>query len=244
MSTAWAGDFSCSECGRKRLIAADFSKSQVQKRQKDPEAKLKCKACVEKCASDERAAAAARQQAAAATLPAVLPTVPMAAMSISEQPTLGAGACGTLGVLSCGGTANSAAAGAGAAGGAAAVSPGAAGGAATAAQHECSACKRALGPDAFNRTQLCKGPGKMRCRECVEKAEKETAGARSADQQAQLEEAKAALKAIEKTGTALEVAAAFAKVAAAEGQLVTGIKPMILGRGRGRGRGGSWRGRG
>lgn len=48
----------------------------------------------------ERATAAVRQQAAAVTLPAVLPTAPMAAMLISEQPTHGAGACGTLGVLS------------------------------------------------------------------------------------------------------------------------------------------------
>jgi hypothetical protein len=59
----WAGTFSCSECGRSRLIASDFSKKQVEKRQKEPQAAIRCKACVDGAAAREREAAAARQAA-------------------------------------------------------------------------------------------------------------------------------------------------------------------------------------
>ena len=54
--------------------------------------------------------------------------------------------------------------------------------------HECSACKRSLAADAFNRTQLVKGAGKQRCRECVEAAEKATAGEKTARDEAAITE--------------------------------------------------------
>ena len=69
----WAGSFECSgPCRRKRLVAAEFSKKQIEKRQKDEGAPLKCKQCVEAAAAEERQQAAARQAertAAAAATP-------------------------------------------------------------------------------------------------------------------------------------------------------------------------------
>eukprot|EP00912_Choanoflagellata_sp_UC4_P001907 UC4_evm7s1221 len=60
MAVEWAGDFTCFECRRKRLTASAFSKSMVNKRLKNPDAKIKCKECVQKEAEAERAAAVAR----------------------------------------------------------------------------------------------------------------------------------------------------------------------------------------
>lgn len=56
----WAGDFSCSECGRKRLTAAEFSKRSVQKRRANPEAAIKCKTCVAKGIAAEQEAASSK----------------------------------------------------------------------------------------------------------------------------------------------------------------------------------------
>ena len=54
-SAAWAGSFECSgPCGRKRLVGAEFSKKQVEKRQKDLNASIMCKQCVEAKAAEER----------------------------------------------------------------------------------------------------------------------------------------------------------------------------------------------
>ena len=76
---------------------------------------------------------------------------------------------------------------------------------------------------------------KRRCLECVSKAEQSEASAASARRDEELEAARKALKEVEaKGGSALEVAKAFAKVSALEGQKVTGLKPVVLGRGRGR----------
>ena len=63
--TDWAGNFDCSECGRKRLTAQDFSKAQAEKFRKDESAKITCKNCVSAKQEKERADAAARQPAAA-----------------------------------------------------------------------------------------------------------------------------------------------------------------------------------
>ena len=59
-------------------------------------------------------------------------------------------------------------------------------------KHECAACKRQLGADAYNRTQLSKGAGKQRCRECVEAAEKSAASASNEKKEAALEETQGA----------------------------------------------------
>ena len=205
---SWAGTFECcGPCGRKRLIAADFSKKQVEKRQKDASAPMKCKQCVEQAAADERAQAAARQKERAAT-----------DAKSSDHPK--------------------------AAGDAAAIdiSDGSSG-AQPPQLHKCATCERELASDAFNRTQLSKGAGKQRCRECVEKSEQTSAQASTERHDAAIEEARKALQQAEISGTAAQTLAASSRLAALEAQKVTGLKPVVLGKGgRGRG-GGSWRGR-
>ena len=204
---AWAGTLECSgPCRRKRLIAAEFSKAQVQRQQKDPNATVKCKQCVEAVAAEERAQAAARQAErarAAAEKPPEQDQGSSSAIDVSDD--------------------------------AVPAQPSAP------ATHECSACLKQLPSDAFNRTQLVKGAGKQRCRECVEASEKASGDAAAQKQDAGIEEARKALQKAEVSGSVAEKLAASAKLAALEGEKVTGLKPMVLGKG-GRGRG-SWRGR-
>lgn len=64
--STWAGDMDCSVCRRKRLPASAFSRSMCAKRQKDVDAALKCKDCVEQQAQDERRIAAAKAASATA----------------------------------------------------------------------------------------------------------------------------------------------------------------------------------
>ena len=200
MSEKWAGDFSCGTCGRKRLIAADFSKKQLEKRSKDLTADIKCKQCVESAAAEERAEAAKRAADKAAALP-----------SPSTKELAGSSADADAPATE---------------------------------QHVCSSCRQSLLAAAFSRAQLFKGE-KRRCQSCVADAEKADASAATESRTLELEAARQALKKLEVSGaSALEVAKAFAKVSALEGQQVTGLKPVILGRGRGRGRGGGRRGGG
>ena len=62
MAQQWVGNFDCAgECGRWRLLGSEFSKAMLARRQRDADAPLRCKGCVEKGAAAVRAAAAARQ---------------------------------------------------------------------------------------------------------------------------------------------------------------------------------------
>ena len=108
--------------------------------------------------------------------------------------------------------------------------------------HECSSCKSALPATAFSRSNLSKGPGKQRCLGCVKESEQANLTAGDAALKEKLAAAKAAAAQAEACGTAAEKLAAHSKVAAIEGQMVTGLKPVVLGRG-GRGRGGRHGGR-
>uniref|UniRef100_A0A7S0JH32 Stc1 domain-containing protein n=1 Tax=Calcidiscus leptoporus TaxID=127549 RepID=A0A7S0JH32_9EUKA len=110
-------------------------------------------------------------------------------------------------------------------------------------QHTCSACEIVLPASAFNRTQLSKGTEKQRCQQCVGRSEQEASAAVEERQKVALADAKAALRRAEASGSVVEKLTASATHAALEAERVTGLKPVILGRGgRGRGRG-SWRGR-
>ena len=111
----------------------------------------------------------------------------------------------------------------------------------TVATHECAACKALKPADAFSRAQLNnKGPGKQRCRECCDAAEAEASASASASVDQRLAVARAASKKAEATD-ASDKLAVFAREAALEAELVTGLKPQRVG-GRGRGRGGRGRG--
>ena len=107
--------------------------------------------------------------------------------------------------------------------------------------HECAACKKNLATAMFNKNQLCnKGPGKQRCIECVKcsiSAENAALAMKKEEEMERLrEETKKAGK-----GSGKSLAAAC-REAAAGGELVTGLKPIVLGKGGGRG--GKWRGGG
>lgn len=195
----WAGVYDCiGSCRRKRLIATEFSKKQIEKYQKDPDAAMTCKQCVEAKAADERKQAAARQAEKAKAAP---PVAPGAAVDVSD-------------------------------------------GDGKATLHECASCKKQLDAAAYNRTQLSKGVGKQRCRDCVEAAEKAAASATNEKKEAALEEARKALAKAEISKDSVAILKASSTLAALEGEKVTGLKPIVLGKGRGRGRGGSWRGGG
>jgi hypothetical protein len=180
---SWASDLDCcGPCGRKRLIAADFSKRSIDKHRADPSAKLRCKHCVEQAAEEERGKAAS-------TAGGVTP----AADGQTEE-------------------------------------------------HVCSACSNSLPATAFTRAQLNKAAGKQRCQSCVAGAERAAADAPSAKQADNLRSAEAALRKAEATGSVGDKLKAAATHAALEAERVTGLKPVVLGRGRSQGRG-SWRGR-
>ena len=78
----------------------------------------------------------------------------------------------------------------------------------------------------------------------VEKSEASNASATTEKKEAALEEARKALQQAEIGGNSVAVLKASAHLAALEGEKVTGLKPVVLGKGgRERGGGGSWRGR-
>ena len=111
---------------------------------------------------------------------------------------------------------------------------------APAATHECAACKRVRPADAFSNKQLKqKGPGKQKCRECCDAADASDASAATARVEARLTRAREASATAERTNASNKLAV-FAREAALEAELVTGLKPKRIhgGRGRGRGRGG------
>lgn len=104
-------------------------------------------------------------------------------------------------------------------------------------------CQQDLPHSCYNRNQWGKGPGKSRCRACVEKSLKDEASQQDqatedkiANARREVEELKA-----RKAPTA-EIVAAESELAALEAEKVTGLKPIRLGgRGGGRGRKGGGR---
>ena len=111
-----------------------------------------------------------------------------------------------------------------------------------AASHVCSACEKALPASAFNKTQLSKGEGKQRCRECVTSAEQAEASGAAARQAEALRDAKTAAKRADAVGSTAEKLKANAALAAAEAELVTGLKPQGRPRALARARRGTRRG--
>ena len=112
---------------------------------------------------------------------------------------------------------------------------------ATVVTHECAACKRSRPVEAFSNKQLNqKGPGKQRCRECCDAADAAEASSAETRADARLKLAREASAKAERTN-APDKLAVFAREAALEAELVTGLKPKRIG-GRGRGRCGRGRG--
>ena len=208
-SASWAGEFDCSVCRRKRLIAAEFSGNQIKQYRAKPNFKMKCKKCVASEAEKERAAATAASDAAA--------SIAAIALHGNAEPSAGAAASEEGEAFAC------------------------------------SVCKKTLGCSLFTNNQLNKArrgqPAK--CKPCAEGADAANAlGGSSAEaKQQRLVELRAAAKKAEATGSNAEKLKAAAAVCAAEAELVTGIKPKVIGKGRkgpggrgGKGKGSSGKG--
>ncbi|GMH61737.1 hypothetical protein TL16_g03323 [Triparma laevis f. inornata] len=102
--------------------------------------------------------------------------------------------------------------------------------------HECSSCKKNLAAPLFNKNQLRnKGPGKQRCIQCVASAVSAENAALEKKKDDEMDKLRAETRAAGKGGG--KSLAAACREAAGEGERVTGLKPIVLGRG-GRGK---WR---
>ena len=175
----WAGQFDCTLCRRKRLVAAEFSRTALEKHRVSG-GPLKCKACVEQAQRAEQDAASAARQ----------------------RSTAGGGPSET---------------------------------------RVCAACQESLSADAYNRNQWGKGPGKSRCRSCVEKAvATETAASKLSKEQV-IQSAREEVAKAKASGSSQAILKAESLLSALEAEHVTGLKPVKMSRGRGRARG---RGRG
>jgi hypothetical protein len=105
--------------------------------------------------------------------------------------------------------------------------------AATAAEdeekRECTACQQELSLSAYNRNQWSKGPGKSRCRSCVETSVEAEATQHDQSKADAIKQARADLEKAELTpADTLGVVKAAAKLSALEAELVTGLRPKII----------------
>ena len=102
----------------------------------------------------------------------------------------------------------------------------------------CAACSKSLPTNSYNRNQLSKPPGKARCRSCVEEAVAKEAEMVKSSRQERVQKAQKDLEDARRRGDTKGIIAAESVVAAMEAEVVTGLKPVVLGKGRGRG--GRW----
>eukprot|EP00614_Pseudopedinella_elastica_P024107 CAMPEP_0172624150 /NCGR_PEP_ID=MMETSP1068-20121228/134186_1 /TAXON_ID=35684 /ORGANISM="Pseudopedinella elastica, Strain CCMP716" /LENGTH=138 /DNA_ID=CAMNT_0013432975 /DNA_START=15 /DNA_END=428 /DNA_ORIENTATION=- len=96
---------------------------------------------------------------------------------------------------------------------------------------ECAECLKQLPGSSFNKNQLKKGKGKHRCRACVETAESASKDSSAEERKRNLAELKENARVVEVRGTPAEKAVAASRLAAAEAEYVTGLKPVVLGKG-------------
>jgi hypothetical protein len=96
-------------------------------------------------------------------------------------------------------------------------------------KRECTACQQELSLSAYNRNQWSKGPGKSRCRSCVETSVEAEATQHDQSKADAIKQARADLEKAELTpGDTLGIVKAAAKLSALEAELVTGLKPKII----------------
>ena len=176
----WAGNFDCSVCRRKRLVATEFSKRALERHRKSG-GTLKCNKCTSELEERERSEAVSKRKTASA---------------------------------SCDGGESTRAA--------------------------CASCKTVLPIDNFNRNQLAKKE-KARCRSCVEQSIQDEERTRESSKQGKVDEIKRKINEAETKGDVQERLKWESQLSALEAEHVTGLKPIVMGRGRGRrgrGRGG------
>lgn len=100
---------------------------------------------------------------------------------------------------------------------------------------QCSACKKEIPSSAYNKSQLSKGEGKARCRSCVEKSIADEAKQEKEAKAEKLAKAKERVRVAQEKGKVAEIVKAEAELCALEAEIVTGLKPKVIGRGKGRG---------
>jgi len=205
--SAWAGQFDCSQCQRKRLIAADFSKKALE-RHRSGEV-LRCKSCVGLAAEQEREARETGTGEVSGETGANVLRASHASVGSGEAEEAVA-----VAVAEAGQTVVEAAVEA----------------VETVGALDTPLCSTCLFPralSAFNRAQLNKGPLR-RCRACVTSSESAAASLSIAERASNLTAAQERLRRTK--GGVGEFAAAMA-LSNLEAELVTGIKPTVLGRG-------------
>ena len=101
----------------------------------------------------------------------------------------------------------------------------------------CASCKQSLPGSDYNRNQLAKKNG--RCRACVEKSLLEEENSSKMSKQKLLDDVRQKVKEAESKGDVKEKLKYESQLSALEAEHVTGLKPIVMGRGKG-----SWRGRG
>ena len=97
----------------------------------------------------------------------------------------------------------------------------------------CSSCKKTLPVDNFNRNQLAKKE-KARCRSCVEKSIRAEESTRESSKKGKIDEIKRMIREAETKGDVQERLKWESQLSALEAEFVTGLKPIVMGRGRGR----------
>jgi len=210
-SKQWSGQFDCTgPCRRKRLVGAEFSKKAMERYRRNGGGPLKCKLCVAAVEATERRAAQERAEAKANTNA-------NAQAGAEELVAAGEGGIGKAKQAT--------------------TPPPAHAASASASSTTCASCKKSLPPTSYNRNQLSKPPGKARCRICVEAAVKDEATASREARLAKIEDAKRAVADAERSGDVAATLAAESRLSALEAEVVTGLKPVALGKGRG----GRWR---
>lgn len=214
----WSGQFDCTgPCRRQRLVGAEFSKKALERHRRGGGTGARASSGgggTLRCKQCVAAAEAEERRVARERSEA-------RARTAAASASAGDGADAGVGVDGGGGS------GAGKAQEGAAAAPVA-----------CAACRRSLPPTSYNRSQLSKPPGGARCRSCVEAAAAGEANSAKQAGQTKIDDAKRAIEDAERRGDNRAKLAAESVLSALEAEVVTGLKPVALGRGRGRGRGG------
>eukprot|EP00462_Mataza_sp_D1_P021738 CAMPEP_0175134896 /NCGR_PEP_ID=MMETSP0087-20121206/8424_1 /TAXON_ID=136419 /ORGANISM="Unknown Unknown, Strain D1" /LENGTH=335 /DNA_ID=CAMNT_0016417491 /DNA_START=6 /DNA_END=1014 /DNA_ORIENTATION=+ len=242
----WAGNFECSKCGRKRLVAAEFSQTQIQKKRLNPILLLTCIQCVKAAGPSketevdlEDGKEEAKEEVKTVEFSAGKLGLSIEKNAVNKEPSPESQA-GQLGVKV--GWVISHINGKQAPATKADILK------EVAAQSEkgskpvrfdfrvpcegyhcCSQCGQMILGSFFTGAQLRnRGPGKQRCRKCVEQTEGESEREQQHSRFAKLEEARLAAKKASACGSVREQLIAASLECAVEAELVTGLKPMVL----------------
>lgn len=258
----WAGNYNCDGCGRKRLVAAEFSQSQMNKVRADPSFVLSCLKCNKASGdtsvgggggeSDEKTEVQEKETTKTVEFSAGKLGLSIEKNAVNKLPAADSQA-GLLGIelgwvvakvngalVPCDKKEILARVGTESEKGAKPITfefrvP-------MNDHHCCSECQVFQPRSLFTGTQLNnKGPGKQRCKICVGVEQGEEQRGSEQDRFVRLADARQATKVASASGSVMQKLMAATMECAIEAELVTGLKPVVLGKGR-RGGGGGGKG--